>query len=118
VQRQAGVDHVLDDEDVPACDLLVQILQEADAAVAAGADALPVARELDEVDPVRDLDRTGEIRQEDEARLQRRDEERLAIRVVACDLASQLRNPGAQLLRGEVCLADAGIQGYDARSRW
>ena len=90
VEREAGVDHVLDDDDVPVGDLVVEVFEQPDAGVAAGVRAGGVARELDEVDPVRDLDGTREVGQEDEARLQRRDEERFEVLVVVRDLATEL----------------------------
>ena len=51
VQRQAGIDDVLDDEDVPILDRSVQVLQQPDPLVAARRGA-PVAGELDEVEVV------------------------------------------------------------------
>jgi hypothetical protein len=83
--------------------------------VATGVGAV-VARELDEVDLVRDRDRAGEVGEEDEARLQQRDEQELAAGVVAGDLGAQLPDASPKLLRGEEDLADAGVGGYDARS--
>jgi hypothetical protein len=65
---------------------------------------------------VQDRDRTREVGQEDEARLQERDQQQLAIRVVTCDLGTQLVDAGLQLLRREEDLADARVDGYDARS--
>jgi hypothetical protein len=107
VQRQAGVDDVLDDDDVPAGDLGVQILEEADARMAALVRAGRVARELEEVEPVRDAQRAREVRDEDEARFQRRDEERLAAVVVAAQFAPELADARLQLLTREVDLAEA-----------
>jgi hypothetical protein len=74
-----------------------------------------VAGELDEVERVRDRDRAREVGQEDEARLQRADEDRFAALVVACDLGPELADPRAELVGGEVDLADSLV--YDARSR-
>jgi hypothetical protein len=85
-QREAGVDDVLDDEDVAARELDVEVLQEANPCVAAEVAIAAVARELDEVEVVEDGQRPGEIGDEDEARLQRADEEGLRVRVVARDL--------------------------------
>jgi hypothetical protein len=53
----------------------------------AGVRAGGVAGQLDEVDAVRDVDRPGEIGEEDQARLQGRNEQRLVALVVARDLA-------------------------------
>jgi hypothetical protein len=90
VERQAGVDHVLDDQDVTARDLLVEILEEADAPMAALIGAGRVAGELDEVQAVVNPDRAREIGDEDDARLEGRDEQRFSALVVAGDLASEL----------------------------
>ena len=90
VERQARVDHVLDDQDVPAGDLRVEVLEEADARVAALVGARRVARELDEVEAVVDPDRAGQVGDEDDARLERRDEQRLPALVVTGDLAPEL----------------------------
>jgi hypothetical protein len=68
-----------------------------------------VAGELDEVERVRDGERAGEIGEEDEARLQRADEDRLEARVVAGDLGAQLGDAGGKLLGGEVDLSDPRI---------
>jgi hypothetical protein len=74
-----------------------------------------VAGELDEVERVRDRDRAREVCEEDEARLERADEQRLAALEVARDLGAQLRDTRGQLAGREVDLADARI--YETRSR-
>ena len=71
-----------------------------------------VAGELDEVDLVGDRDGTREVGQEDEAGLQQRQEQQLALGVVPCDLSAQLLDASPQLLGGEEDLADAGVGGY------
>jgi len=116
VQRQAGVDDVLDDDDVPARDLAVQILEQPDARMAALVRARGVARELEEVDPVRDAQRARQVGDEDEARFQRRDEQRLAAVVVAAQLAPELTDARLQLPAREVDLAEARAATYDASS--
>jgi len=68
-----------------------------------------VARELDEVERMRDRDRTREVGEEDEARLERADEQRLATVEVARDLRAELRDARSQLVGREVDLADARI---------
>jgi hypothetical protein len=83
--------------------------------VAAGVGAV-VAGQLDEIDLVRDRDRAREVGQEDDARLQQRDEEQLPLGVVAGDLGAQLVDPDPKLPRGEEDVADAGFGSYDARS--
>jgi len=85
--------------------------------VAAGARAA-VACELDEVDPVDDRHRPREVGEEDEARLQARNEERFSARVVLGDLRAELADAVADLVGGEIDLADSRIGGQEARSRW
>jgi hypothetical protein len=77
--------------------------------VAAGVGAV-VARELDEVDRVWNRDRAREVGQEDEARLQQRDEQQVATGVLAGDLRAELIDPSSQLVGCEKDLADAGIR--------
>jgi hypothetical protein len=69
-----------------------------------------VAGELDEVDRVRDRDRAGEIGQEDEARLQQRDEQQVAAGVLPGDVRAELADAGVQLLRREKDFADAVVR--------
>ena len=83
--------------------------------MAAGVGAV-VAGQLDEVDRVPDRDRAREVGQEDEARLQQRDEQQVAAVVLAGDVRAELVDTGAQLLGREKDLTDAGIESYDARS--
>jgi hypothetical protein len=90
VEREPRVDDVLDDEDVAARDLRVQVLEEADPGMPALVGAGGVARELDEVDAVVDPERAGQVGDEDDAGLERRDEQGLAAFVVTGDLAPQL----------------------------
>jgi hypothetical protein len=78
--------------------------------VAAGVGAV-VAGELDEIDLVQDRDRSGEVGEEDEARLQQRDEQQVAFRIVARDLGAQFLDPRLQFLGLEEDVADAGIGG-------
>ena len=70
-------------------DLGVQILEQADAGVAALVGAGRVARELDEVQAVVDPDRARQIGDEDDARLEGRDEQRLSALVITGDLTSE-----------------------------
>jgi hypothetical protein len=107
VEGEAGVDDVLDDEHVPAGDLGVEVLEEADACVSPGVRVGSVARELDEVEPVRDPDRPREVGKEDDARLQRRDEERRPPLEVPGDLPAELGDAGRDVLAAEVDLAQA-----------
>jgi hypothetical protein len=86
--------------------------------VAAGVGAV-VAGQLDEVDRVVDPDLPREVGQEDEARLQERDQQRLAAFVVPRDLGTQLADARLQLVRREEDVADpvVDVDGYEARSR-
>jgi len=117
IQGEARVDDVLDDQDVAVGELLVEVLQEPDPRVAARVGVGAVAGELDEVERVGDRDRPGEVGDEDDARLERRDEQRLAGFVVLGDLAAELADARRQLLTREVDLPDRRRQGYDASSR-
>ena len=72
-----------------SADLGVQILEQADAGVAALVGARRVARELDEVQAVVDPDRARQIGDEDDARLEGRDEQRLSALVITDDLTSE-----------------------------
>jgi hypothetical protein len=69
---------------------------------------------------VRDRDRAREVGEEDEARLQQRDEEEVAVRVILRDLCAELTNACAELVGAEEDVADVLIF-YEARSnryRW
>jgi hypothetical protein len=65
-----------------------------------------VARELDEVERVQDRQSAGEIREEDETRLERADEERLAPLVVTCNLLPELADARSDLCCREIDLAN------------
>jgi hypothetical protein len=75
-----------------------------------------VPLQLDEVDRVRERERAREIAEEDEARLQRRDEQRLQVLVVVRDLGRELVDAPRDLRGGEVGLTDARIARYETRS--
>jgi hypothetical protein len=77
--------------------------------VPAGVGAV-VAGQLDEVDLVLDRDRAREVGEEDEARLQQRDQQQVAALVVARDVGAQLLDAAAQLVRTEEDLADALVR--------
>jgi hypothetical protein len=109
MEGEACVDDVLDDEHVAPFDLGFEVFEQADAAAA------PVRGELEEVELVRNLDRAREVGQEDETRLERRDEDRGCICVVANDLRAELGDAAADLLTSEVDLPDA-LRRYDASS--
>jgi hypothetical protein len=68
-----------------------------------------VAGERDEIEVVDDRQGAREVGDEDERRLERRDEDRLEVLVVGCDLRAELFDPALDLLTGEVDLADAFV---------
>jgi hypothetical protein len=59
---------------------------------------------------VHDRDRPRQVGDEDEAGLQRADEDRLAVDVVARDLGAELAYARPQLLGREIDVADAGVE--------
>ena len=101
-----------------AGDLGVQILEEADAAMAALVGGGRVARELDEVQAMVDPERARQVGDEDDARLERCDEQWLPALVVTGDLAPELTDTRPQLLAREVDLPEPRLEGYDASSSW
>jgi hypothetical protein len=114
VERQARVDHVLDDEDVTPRDREVEILDQANLGLAAEGAVIPC--EDDEVESVGDLDRPREVGQEDERALENGDEDGLAAGVIGCDLCSQLVDPCLDLITGEIDLSDPRVERlYEAR---
>jgi hypothetical protein len=113
VERQAGVDDVLDDKHVPAGDTDVEVLQEAHRGMPAHRRAA-VAGQLHEFQLVVDPERTREIGDKDDARLQRRDEERLASLVVTRDVAAELGDASGDLGSREVDLPDRVAVGLEA----
>jgi hypothetical protein len=89
---------------VSAFDLSVEILQESDS----GTEGV-VGRELEEVELVGDLDGSREVGDEDEARLERCDEQRVASLVLEGELDSKLAYAAFDLLTTEVDGADATV---------
>jgi hypothetical protein len=65
---------------------------------------------------VGDRDRARKVGQEDEARLQQRNEQQVAAGVLAGDLRAELVDPTSQLVRCEEDVAYAVVCDYDARS--
>jgi hypothetical protein len=68
-----------------------------------------VRRQLDELELVRDAEPAREVGEEDDARLERRDEERLALVVVLRDLVRELGDACSDLLGREVAVADLRV---------
>ena len=110
MQRQARVDDVLDDEHVPTAAVLVEILEQTNSFRCS-----VVRLELDEVERMRDGRAAREIRGEDDAALERHDEQQVASLVVGRDLGAELSHPLRQLGRREEDLALAG-GAHEARS--
>jgi hypothetical protein len=114
VERQARVDHVLDDEDVTPRDREVEILDQANLGLAAQRTVIP--GEDDEVERMRDLDRAREVCQKDERALENGDEDGLAPCVIVRDLRPQLVDPCLDLVTGEIDLSDPRVERlYEAR---
>jgi len=82
----------------------VEILEQANPGTAAGAG---VGRELQKIDLMRDRERPREIREEDDARLERRDEKWSSSLVSRRELLAELVDPAGDLLAGEVDLPRA-----------
>ncbi len=83
---------VLDHDDVSTCDGIVEILREPHATAASAEGS-----ELDRVEPVVDRHRSREVGEKDDARLEWRDQKRLATLVLGCERAPSSANPGGDL---------------------
>ncbi len=107
MQGQPRVDHVLDDDHMPILERRVDVLQQAHAAVVGAG----VRGELHEVERVRNRKRAREIGEEDDARLERRDQDRVEPCVVAGDLGAELRDACRDLLARQIDGADLAVLG-------
>jgi hypothetical protein len=96
---------------VTPLDREAEVLEQADARVAAESRLRPVRGELDELQLVRYLELARQVGEEDDARLERGDENRRARAVLPRDLVRQLRDPLRDLILGEVPVADARVVG-------
>jgi hypothetical protein len=65
-----------------------------------------VGRQLEEVDAMRDRQGAGEVGEEDGARLQRRDEQRLAACIRIGELCAELADAATDLRTGQVDIPD------------
>jgi hypothetical protein len=110
VHRQAGVDDGVDEDDVAADDVGVQILQEPDRVR-----VLAVVGQLDEVERVVDRDSAREVADERDAGLQRADEQRLVAGIVARELGADLADTRTDLLGVEEDLADPLVSSGQSR---
>jgi hypothetical protein len=78
-----------------------------------------IAGELDEIDVMEDGDRAREVGEEEQARLQRPDEKRLAAGEVRRQLAPEFGDASLDLRCAEVDVSDALVAGdQEASSRW
>jgi hypothetical protein len=89
----------------------IEVLEQPHAAVLVAG----IRRELEKVDRVRGLQRAREVGQEDDARLQRRDEQRLAPGVGAGQLGAELGDSASDLVPREVDLPDRVALGGEER---
>ncbi len=105
-EGEAGVQDVLDDDDVLAFDGVVDILDELDGA---GGDAgAAVAGDGDEVEGVINLDSAGEVGEEDGCAFEDSDEDDGLACVVGCDLGADLSGAFGDLFFGEENLHGGG----------
>jgi hypothetical protein len=77
-----------------------------------------IACKLDEVESVVNPDRPGQIGDENDACLERCNQQRLSAFIVTGDLAPELPDARSQLLAREVNVPEARVRGYDASSSW
>ena len=95
----------------------IEVLEHADLLVPAHARA-PVAGKLDEVERMENRHGSAQIGDEDEARLERRHQHRLAAGVVVCDLGAELLHARSDLGRGEGDLTDPVVRRPVAGISW
>ena len=116
-RASARFDDVLDDQDVaPAIGRSRSL-----SSLTPPRPAVGVARELDHVDRVKDRQRPREVGEEDGARLQGRDEQRLAALVVGGDLGAELGDARGDLGGARDTTSPTGSVSYEAsfsRYRW
>ena len=107
MERQPGVDDVLDDDDVTACERDVDVLQKSHPPVT----AFGIRCELHDVERVRQRDGSGQVGEEDDTRLQGRYEQEIAALVVRGDLCSERGDARRDLLARQVHGPDAAVLG-------
>ena len=91
VQRPAGIDDVLDEQDVLALELGFRIIHQPD--VPARHRRVAVARGDEEIDLQRPPDLAHEVAQKDKASLQQPEHQQLAVRIARRDLLARARAP-------------------------
>src|SRR3990172_1624063 len=107
-EREARVDDILDDEDVPSLDRDVEVLENAHDA--RGVDPGAVARHGHEVDLAGDVDRAHEVGHEEDGALEHADEEEVAAAVVPADLGAELGDPRLERRLVDQDLFDRGAE--------
>jgi hypothetical protein len=113
VERQASVYDVLHEYDVTTGERRVDVLQQANAAGAAAS----IRREFHDVERVGDRQCSRQIGEEDDARLEGRDEDRIESRVVAGELGSELENAGRDLGPAQIDRPDGALFRWGLGSR-
>src|ERR1035437_5359609 len=97
IQGQAGVDDVLNEQNISAIDWRAQILEDSYQAGRFGCRSA-VARDFHEVDPQRQVDAPHQVRHEWQGTLEDTDERQFVAGIVGADLPSELGHPGLDLL--------------------
>ena len=99
VQRDAAVENVLDEDDVAALDVLIQVL--VDLHGAGGRGLVAVGRHGHEIDRARNGDAAHQVGHEHKAALEHADEQRLTAVKIPGNLGTQLRRARLDLLGGQ-----------------
>ena len=99
LERQTGIEHVLDDQHVAAVDVDVQVLD--DAHDARGLDAVAVARNGHEVDSALGVDGAHQIAHKDDGATQDGDEHEVLALVILGDLRTQALDDLRDVFLGE-----------------
>src|SRR5436305_2359087 len=107
-ERQPGVDDVLDDEDVPALDVDVQVLEDPNDARAVGRGA--VTGDRHEVDLAWHRQLPHQVGHEEHGALEDADQQRLSAGVVARDLVAELLDARTERVLLDEDLADAPLE--------
>ena len=99
MQRDAAVENVLNEDDVTALDVLIQVL--VDLHGAGGRGLVAVGRHSHEIDRARDGHAAHQVGHEHKAALEHADKQRLAAVEIPGNLGTQLRRARLDLLGGQ-----------------
>jgi hypothetical protein len=114
VERQPGVDDVLDDEDIAVRDREVEVFDQTD--LRPSPEGPVVAGEDDEVERMGDGKGPREIGEEDERPFEDGDDDGIPARIVLGQLRAELDDASLDLVLREVDLSDPRVAGlYEAR---